>query len=223
MTLRSGPQELLKWAALLLMAVDHVGALLVGGEASMPLRLVGRLAMPLFGALLAYNLVKREVPARRYLAPLAALAAISQLPFAAAFGSRGNVFFTLLLGVLLVAGAQLLHRRGADWRSLAALLLIGLVTGFSAPHVDYGFAGVLLVPAWALWWAVPRLPVAAMLVVDLLALNWGTIGAVVPLLVPGLLAWAAGWDFTLRRLPRWVAYAFYPVHLVGILFLSTLL
>lgn len=218
--LRSGPQEALKWVALVLMALDHLAALLLDGGVATALRLAGRLAFPLFGALLAYNLVVRGVSPRRYLVVLAALALPAQVPFTLAFGPRGNVFVALFAGVLVVAAAQLAARRGFDWQGVGVLAgAVALVT-IGGPLVDYGQAGMLLVPAWALWFAAPVAPVAALLLVELLALNWGTVGAVVPLLVPAVLTWAGSWRFELRRLPRWVAYAFYPGHLALLLLLA---
>ena len=108
LTLSSGTLEALKWLALLLMTFDHVNKHLL--HASVPeLFAAGRLAMPLFGFVLGYNLARPDALAvgafKRTAARLAVFGSIASVPFIA-LGGLGwgwwpfNVMATLLVATL---------------------------------------------------------------------------------------------------------------------------
>jgi hypothetical protein len=63
-TLDAGSREALKWAAAILMVLDHVNAYLLGGS-NPALYALGRLAFPLFAVVLAYNLATADMAALR--------------------------------------------------------------------------------------------------------------------------------------------------------------
>jgi uncharacterized membrane protein len=67
--LRNGTVELLKWFALLAMVVDHVNAVFYARELGAWATVVGRLAMPVFSIVLAYNLARPGADLRRWLPP----------------------------------------------------------------------------------------------------------------------------------------------------------
>ncbi len=198
----SGQQEALKWLAITTMLIDHVGVILL--PEWLWLRWVGRLAFPLFGLLIAYNIAVRGVPPARYLRPLAVFAAVSQPIYSWAFGTlQLNIFFTLFLGVALVWSleASTLHN---------VLVLAGLAV--LGPFVDYSYPGVLLILVFVMalgnrwFW-----PLAGVVVV---ALNiWLGYGAVVPLLLGPLVLAISKVPVTLERSSRWLFYGFYPLHL----------
>ena len=90
--LSSGTLEALKWLALLLMTLDHVNKHLL--HASVPeLFAVGRLALPLFGFVLGYNLARPGVLASggysRTARRLAIFASLATIPFIALGGLGG--------------------------------------------------------------------------------------------------------------------------------------
>jgi len=96
-------REALKWIAIITMTVDHIGAVLY--PEFEVLRLIGRLAFPLFAYLLILGLENtRNV--RNYFTRLFVFALISQVPFYLAIGIepfvRLNIFFTLSFGLLFV-------------------------------------------------------------------------------------------------------------------------
>ena len=108
LTLSSGTLEALKWLALLLMTFDHVNKHLLHG--SVPeLFAAGRLAMPLFGFVLGYNLARPDALAdgafKRAAARLAVFGSIASVPFIE-LGGLGwgwwpfNVMATLLVATL---------------------------------------------------------------------------------------------------------------------------
>ena len=106
--LSSGTLEALKWLALLLMTLDHVNKHLL--HTSVPeLFAVGRLALPLFGFVLGYNLARPGALASggypRTARRLAIFGAIATIPFIA-LGGLGwgwwpfNIMATLLVATL---------------------------------------------------------------------------------------------------------------------------
>lgn len=129
----------LKILALTAMTLDHVGAVLLPQVRL--LRMVGRLAMPIYCFLLGEGLRHtRSLP--RYLGRLLALALLSERPFDLAFSSRvnwgyQNVFFTLVLGLTALALVRT-GRRGA-WIGAAGLAMLA-----HSLHTDYGWYGVVL-------------------------------------------------------------------------------
>ena len=100
----------LKFLALLSMMVDHTGMALFPQIQS--LRLVGRLAFPLYGFLLAEGAAHTK-NSNRYLGRLLLFALLSEVPFDLAcrnvfvYPQAQNVFFTLFLGL---AACEILKR-----------------------------------------------------------------------------------------------------------------
>ena len=200
----SGQQEVVKWVALGTMLVDHVGAVLLSGDAQVLARMVGRLAFPLFAFLLAYNITVRGVPVARYVGPLAVFSLVSLGPHWAAFGVGSlNIFPTLLVGVLLIEAG----RYGLAWfvGTLAVVLVAGPVLGYGAVGAVLVFLihGALVVGGWA-W-----LPVV--LAVGLVN-AWPV--AVVGLLAAGVVLLLERLPVVLARSPAWVFWWFYPAHLL---------
>ena len=147
LVLSSGSLEALKWLALLLMTLDHVNKHLL--HASVPeLFAAGRLALPLFGFGLGYNLARPGALANggysRTARRLAIFGTIATIPFIA-LGGLGwgwwpfNILATLLVATLcawlievggptrLVAAAAVFAVGGALvefwWPGLAACLM----------------------------------------------------------------------------------------------------
>lgn len=132
---------ILKIIAALTMTVDHAGLLLFGNEPWM--RIVGRIAFPLFAFFIAEGF-RYTRDRRRYFFGILALGTVCQL--VAAIFSPGEVWNVLLTFSLSLILLYLLDRSKADARFLAAfgagLILVFFFTEYIP--VDYGFFGVLL-------------------------------------------------------------------------------
>jgi len=153
--LSSGTLEALKWLALLLMTLDHVNKHLL--HASVPeLFAAGRLALPLFGFVLGYNLARPGTLASggysRTARRLAVFGSIATIPFIA-LGGLGwgwwpfNIMATLLVATLC---AWLIEVGGA-----ARLLAAGAVFIVGGALVEFWWPGVA---ACLLAWAYCRRP-----------------------------------------------------------------
>jgi len=219
--LTSGQQEVLRWVAIVTMVVDHVGAVLVPPAQALPLRAVGRVAWPLFAFLLAYNVARRGVDPRRYLAPLLVWCAVSTVPHYLAFERPVvNILGTLFLGAAVLA---LLTRREELEARSPLLLPAGLAAALVASaFVEYGPPGVALVVAW--WWALRTGEPA----------SWLVAAGLVPLqnypwaVWPATLA-ALPLPFVVARLPVGLPrsgrlpWLFYPAHLAVLAAIARLL
>lgn len=210
--LTSGQQELVRWTAIVTMVVDHVGAVLLGPGAALPLRAVGRVAWPLFAYLLAYNVARRGVQPTRYLRPLATWYVVSIIPYYLAFGTfRPNILATLLLAALTILTVMRKDSLEARGPALLPLLLMALLV--ASLFVEYGTAGVLL-PVSAWWALTTRRGVAWLATILLVAAQnypWSVWpAALVAILVPLV---AARLPVRIARSGR-LAWVFYPAHLL---------
>ena len=141
----------LKWIAVISMLIDHTAEVLINHNAALTdpiwaqiyvlMRGIGRIAFPIYAFLLVEGFLHtRDV--KKYLARMLTFAVVSEIPFDLAvfhtpfYWGYQNVFFTLFLGLLALAGiwwgeygglerSQLLQDRlGAGlWKQALALIL----------------------------------------------------------------------------------------------------
>ena len=218
LAIASGTVEALKWLALLLMTLDHVNKYLCGDRFPL-LSTGGRLAMPLFGFVLAYNLARPRALAVRAVRRVMLRMAVAGLAAAPLFWllcalEHGwwplNIMF-MLLAVTAMLGLLEHGGQRAQLAAAAVFLLAG-------PLVDFLWCGfVYCLCAW--WWcrkpAWPALLAWCAATIGLYAIN-GNYWAVAAL--PLLLA-APRLNLTLPRV-RWMFYAYYPAHLAALLLLA---
>ena len=116
------------------------------------MRMIGRVAFPIFCFLLVEGFLRtRDV--KKYAIRLGAFALISEIPFNLALTSKvmefqyQNVYFTLLIGLLMMAFDKI---EKTEWIKPAKLLLCGvsLVAGAALAEflrTDYGATGVICI------------------------------------------------------------------------------
>lgn len=226
--------DLVKWLALLSMAIDHLRFLIPGDPLLAWSFVPGRLAFPLFCLGLAANLARSRAGAfgrseQRHIGALLLFAVLSEPAHDLMLGNttKFNILISLAIGWGIAWGCQALQR--------GPLLLVGLLLAGSAwlhASLTYGLLGVLL-PALCLL-AVQRggpWPALATLVVLLANLTPRLSSALLAgqprdwLIAATCLA-ALPLGFWLLRTPlaerlhvppvgRW-AYFFYPLHMLAI-------
>lgn len=202
------------------MICDHLGAAFF--PQTMWLRIVGRVAFPLYAWGVAVGAEKTRDP-YRYAFRLFLLGLVAQ-PFYM-YGmnhpiTKLNVLATLLLGLIGIIGLK----EDKLWLTVCAVLTPCFA------DMDYGVRGVLLV---LLLWAVHKNPWALAACFSAFCVYWGKGTALV-------LQWG---DFSLRlqqcallalplmlwprakrtRVPRWITYGAYPGHLAIIWLVKLLL
>ncbi len=138
----------LKLAAITIMLIDHTAATVLGrilqktdnyngllNSIYIVMRLIGRLAFPIFCFLLVEGMIHTH-NRLKYAMRLAVFAIISEIPFdLALFGKPfylhyQNVFFTLLIGLLVLIGFHKIAEQWKDKKWLRVLAFLGvLLTG----------------------------------------------------------------------------------------------
>ena len=205
-------RELLKWTAIITMTVDHIGAVLY--QDLDVLRIIGRLAFPLFAYLLVLG-IENTHNIRNYFLRLTIFAFISQVPFFLAIDAKSfeklNIFFTLATGLLFV---YLLKRK-----SVFAMVpvLISLVIPF-----DYGVYGIAIIGCMYILRGNMKFGVVSLVLLNMLFLLPPSIQflsiAAIPLIVLHNICSqkTVNTKKHYARIPAWRKYFFYiyyPLHL----------
>lgn len=219
-------QEALKGIACFTMLLDHIGATMVQGYA---LRIIGRIAFPIFCFLMAEGTFYTKNP-RKYGLRLMIGALLSEIPFDLAFRGRltweyQNVMLTLFLGFLTV---EIIQRTEFD-----IVKVLAVSGGFALAewaNTDYGGFGVLLVVLFSqtrgkLWfqtimvamfsWMINSLKIPVLRI--LVPIEMFAIFAMIPI------ALYSGGKVTSNRAVQWGFYLFYPVHLIILVLVRILL
>lgn len=209
-------QETLKVIACMTMLLDHVGAMFVRGYT---LRIIGRIAFPIFCFLMAEGAYYTKNP-RKYALRLLIGALLSEIPFDLAF-QRGltwrsqSVMVTLLLGFLAVEAIQNTQNN--------LLKLLAVSAGFALGQLlqtDYGGYGVLLIVLFSQarrkWWLQTVLVAMFAWMMDSVLVQ--VLGMRIPIEMFALLAMLpigcySGRKRSDSKVLQWAFYLFYPVHL----------
>ena len=213
-----GTLEAIKWLALLLMVADHLNKYLLH-DASQLLFNIGRMAMPLFVFVLAYNLARpgcfEHDTHVRTMKRLALFGILATPPFIALGGLLAgwwplNILFALLSMTAIIYFLEQ-QTLGGYVIACAVFIVAGSSVEFWWPALALGIA---------IWWycKTPRFTpifIAVLALVSLRIINgnyWAM--AVIP-----ILSASASVNISMPRY-KWVFYYFYPFHLSVIWFLK---
>lgn len=177
------------------------------------LRLIGRIAFPIFCFLLVEGFLHTR-NAKKYALRLFLFALISEIPFDLAIRNTlvdfryQNVFFTLLIGLLVMMLCSRLEKH----RIIQAAVMSGGLLCAQLLHTDYSYKGVLLIEILYLL----RYHRAYQAIAGAAAFSW-------ELTAP--LAFIPIWYYNGQRglSIRWFFYWFYPVHLLLLYGIKSLL
>lgn len=202
----------LKILALVFMFIDHAGKMLFPQIAEM--RMLGRIAFPLYCWCMVVGIsYTRSVP--KYLGRLMLIGLVSQPIYMVALNhswNQPNIFLTLLVALCGVWGLKAKKLLSHIWAPILAL-----------------FAAQLLECAFCLYWGGSSVGVTHLFGQDVAPLTSSAVGAVIS---PWLrLQTMAIWALPLMllpisqqvKMPRWVGYALYPLHLVVLIALEAAL
>lgn len=229
----------LKALALALMLIDHLGATLFAG---MPeLRIIGRMAFPLYGWCLVVGSVKTRSPVR-YGLRLLMMAVLSQPLYMMALNhtwAEMNILFTLLIALIAIQGIRIRRFGSQFWVPAVCFLALGVL------RVDYGWKGVAFILvmylaresrsglcaaflAYSLFWGASSSPVRSIFGYALPFASLGGLGTVLStffrlqgmvwLSLPLIVCPTR----TGLRMPKWLGYGLYPLHLVLLILLKLL-
>ena len=206
----------LKVIAMVTMTIDHIGDILF--PQLLWLRLIGRLALPVYAFLIAEG-CRQTRSMGRYLGSVALMALLCQATVALCGSWYQSILVTFSMSIWLIFLLQKLQETKKPlWSNLFAVavagvffvteMLPGLLSGTDYA-VDYGFLGVMLP---VVVWLMPKK-------------LWQLMTAAVVLLLMGLSAWSQ--LLALGAVPllalyngqrgkynlKWLFYWYYPVHL----------
>lgn len=204
----------LKCIAIVTMLIDHVGVVIFPGH--MGFRVIGRLSFPIFCFLLVEGFYHTK-DVKKYMMRLGIFALISEIPHDLAFYKvflefeKQNVFFTLLLGVVLMYHLQRTNRGYVKSCYVLLAMWIALVTGMS-----YDYRGILLIMVYY----VCRNNFSAKCIMGAMwNFLWTGVqryGALASILI-------ALYNGERGKSIKYIFYVFYPVHLLILYFLSDIL
>lgn len=229
----------LKVLALILMLTDHLGASILTGIPE--LRIIGRMAFPLYAWCLVVGSVKTSSPVR-YGTRLLGLALLSQPLYMMALNHTWadmNILFTLLIALIAIQGIRARWMGSQFWAPALCYLAMGFL------KVDYGWKGVTFIIllylaresrsglcatflAYSLFWGASSSAVRSIFGV---ALPFASIPGIGPVLssffrLQGMVWLALPLILTNThsdiRLPKWLGYGLYPMHLVLLILLKLL-
>lgn len=140
----------LKMIAAVSMIIDHIGFALF--PKMICLRIIGRISFPIYCFLLAESArYTRDI--HKFLLRLGIFALISELPFNLAFwrvpfyGRHQNVYFTLFLGVAMIAMWQK-HLPALPGQTGELMVLAGACAAASLMRTDYMWNGIMVIAAF---------------------------------------------------------------------------
>lgn len=216
--------------AMTAMLIDHIGSILLPGV--LALRVIGRLAFPIFAFFVAEGCEKtKNLP--RYIRRMALFAVLSEVPFDFAHGSwwnphSQNVLWTFLIAMLCIYAIKKfrsLCQRQADVILISAI--IALAGFFSAMFLQTDYAGF---GVWAVlifwvcrdrsWRYSGELLGQGIVCYNTTAIHFLKTGEImIPLQGFALFALPLIWLYDGEQGPhnrtiQYACYAFYPVHLI---------
>lgn len=228
----SGSQ--LKWIAIIAMLLDH-SAKIISFQPALPMSvpyavesnqlielsqvifpvfiMIGRLAFPIFCFLLVEGFIHTS-NAKRYLIRLFLFAIVSEIPYNLAFSHQlidlksQNVFFTLLIGLLVIIGLKKLQSHSIK-NTILSIIIVGIGI-FLAEwlQTDYGgWIGILLIVVLYLFKNF-RLLKCILGALVLLQNSWFGLFAFIPI-----------YFYNGQRGRQWkyFFYWFYPIHLLALI------
>ena len=206
-------QEGLKLIACLTMLLDHIGATILP---STTLRIIGRIAFPIYCFLLAEGVHYTRHPAR-YGLRLAIGMVLSELPFDLLFYGRWTwEHQSVMVTLLLAFGMALVMKNTKSW-PVKVLAIAAAAILAELLRTDYGGFGILVAALFVLTRDSEYRLLLLALGLPALALLTGQmgielfyVGAVIPI------AFYEGRKATSNKAVQWAFYLFYPVHLTAL-------
>ena len=207
----------LHWIAAITMLIDHIGAFVFLGEYP-ELRAIGRIAFPVYALMIAEG-VRHTRSRKKYLMRVFCLALVSQIPiFLISLQLGAKLPLNILFGfALAIITLYCIHW---GWRGVLIAILATVVAELSG--IDYGALTVLMPILFYLSMQAKNLPIriigcAGTIILAIAILSYSHPWFATPYVI---LAMPFVCLYSSKKgslaAPRWIRYAFYPVHLFAI-------
>ncbi|MBE5799894.1 MAG: hypothetical protein E7321_08100 [Clostridiales bacterium] len=234
---------LIKLLACVFMLVDHAGKMLFPHIPEM--RLIGRLAFPMFAYGIAVGAVYTRDPIK-YLSRIALLALISQPLYALGLDHATSSMFSISFWENPIGAARAFYIGSWQKPSILLSLFLGLCILFAlrrrqwalalfvyilchrfSSNLDYGVAGIRLM---ILFYALCEHPLAALALISAYMISWsggsgytffGHSFGMRIFALPAVIFCCLPMKRRLT-LPKWFGYGFYPAHLLALAVITRL-
>ena len=223
----------LKIIALVTMLIDHIGAVIVQRTMSMPgfdhnfwnslywpLRMIGRLAFPIFCFLLVEGFTYTS-NTKKYLERMLIFAVISEIPFNLGVTGRlfdlkyQNVFWELALGIAALMCMKKIEEKAGNY-TMQVILRLAVISGFALSaevlNLDYGMYGIISIAALYVF----RQKKLSQLLVGAVSFCWEQAAPLAFLVI-------AFYNGKRGRRIKYFFYAFYPAHLLILYIIARLI
>lgn len=210
----SGTIEFIKWIAIIAMAVDHVGLILFPDLTV--LRMVGRVALPLFGYLLFHNYLFFTSDKKKYIVRLWVFAAISQPFFYYIVYPSLNIFVLLALALSSIYMIESTKGAGSNRaiESMTGFVIISLALALSF-FINYGVFGFALLMFMYLSFTKCGYTFFVFLSIALMNFSLTHVSYVFSgFLFYPIIYFSGQLDPNIKRMNPLFFYTFYPVHLL---------
>lgn len=181
------------------------------------LRMPGRISIPIFSFLIAWNYVNNTRHPLRYITRIGIFALCCEPLYYAYFGYPGNAFIPLFLGALIIHCIDTRSRNPV--RNDNTAIAVGVVSVFAAcamhqPDIACQIMIMPIIYACLKYHKWEMLPAAIVLTLGLNSL-WLTNVLMIPVSL-GLIAicFTPKLHLPPARIPKWAGYGFYPLHLL---------
>lgn len=205
-------QEGLKCIACITMLIDHVGVVFF--PQNLWLRIIGRLAFPIYCFLLAEGSHHTKNPAKYALRLFIGLL-LAEIPFdLALYGqiswAHQSVMFTLLLAFSM---AMVMNKLPLPGKALA---VIPFYIVAELLHTDYGGLGIVMAAVFIIGRELPEPLVIQTAGLAIANLAWFTTSIIQPFAVAAMvpISLYSGKKASRSKLLQWAFYLFYPAHLL---------
>ena len=210
----SGTIEFIKWIAIIAMAVDHIGLILFPDLTV--LRMVGRVALPLFGFLLIHNYLFFTTDKKKYIVRLWVFSAISQPFFYYIVSPALNIFVLLALALSSIYLIESTKGAGSNRaiESMTGFVIVSLALVFSF-FINYGVFGFALLMFMYLSFTKSEYAFFVFASIALMNFSMTHVSYVFcGFLFYPIICFSGQLDLKMKRMNPLFFYMFYPVHLL---------
>lgn len=212
-------QEGLKLIACVTMLIDHIGAVFF--PQNLWLRIIGRLAFPIYCFLLAEGARHTKNPAKYALRLFIGLL-LSEIPFdLALYGQISFAHQSVMLTLLLAFLMALCMKKLPQWGKV--LIVIPYYFAAELLHTDYGGLGIVMAAIFIISRELPEPMVIQTAGLALINLAYFSTSFIQPFATAAMIPISlySGKKSSSGKLLQWAFYLFYPAHLL-ILWLLTI-
>lgn len=221
---------MIKVIAALTMLIDHIGYILY--PSSLSFRIIGRLSMPLYAYCIArgFYYSRQHGTLHKYLLNMQIFALVSQIPYHHMTHNGFNIGYTWLISLLLLLVITEEYRTLFSKVFVLAICAVVVYVFFGKGifSVDYGVYGIITPLLFYLLISTGRESLVNYLLVLSAACGYyifvqdGSPLQIISIYSAFILTVRKNFDKKIK-LPKWVFYTFYPVHIIVLLVIRYLI